>query len=101
MVATSRLGGAPALERLDTWGSCQPLCHGGCAMDVILTPGAGLDVPQKAVVACRVTPDPTGQQAAGIVAVQTCGTMTCDVLALADWLAAAGITPVAMESTGE
>jgi transposase len=27
--------------------------------------------------------------------------MTCDWLALSDWLAAAGITPVAMESTGE
>ena len=70
-------------------------------MDVIFTHGAGLDVHKKTVMACRVTPDPTGQQADGIVEVQKFGTMTCDLLALSDWLAAAGITHVAMESTGE
>jgi transposase len=70
-------------------------------MDVIFTHGAGLDVHQKTVMACRVTPDPTGQQADGIMELQECGTMTVELLALSDWLAAAGITPVAMESTGE
>jgi transposase len=70
-------------------------------MDVIFTHGAGLDVHKKTVMACRVTPDPTGQQADGIVEVQKFGTMTCDLLAWSDWLATAGITHVAMESTGE
>jgi transposase len=32
--------------------------------------------------------------------VRTCGTMTADLLALADWLVAAECTHVAMESTG-
>jgi len=70
-------------------------------MDVIFTHCAGLDVHQKTVMACRVTPDPTGQQAEGIIDVQEFGTLTRDLLALSDWLAAAGITHVAMESTGE
>jgi transposase len=48
-----------------------------------------------------VTPDPTGQQVDGIMELQEFGTMTVELLALSDWLAAAGITHVAMESTGE
>jgi transposase len=39
---------------------------------------AGLDVHQKTVVACVVTP--TAQET------RTCSTMTIDVLALSDWL---------------
>jgi transposase len=70
-------------------------------MDVIFTHCAGLDVHKKTVMACRMTPDSTGEQADGIVEVQQFGTMTSDLLALSDWLAAAGITHVAMESTGE
>jgi transposase len=70
-------------------------------MDVLFTHCAGLDVQKKTVMACRVTPDPTGQQADGLRELQECGTMTADLLALADWVAAAGITHVAMESTGE
>jgi transposase len=70
-------------------------------MDVIFTHCAGLDVHKKTVMACRVTPDPTGQQADGLVELQEFGTMTADLLALSDWLTAAGITHVAMESTGE
>ena len=46
-------------------------------------------------------PHPTGEHVDGIVEVQPCGTKTSDVRTLADWLAAAGITYVAMESTGE
>jgi transposase len=69
-------------------------------MDVMCTHGAGLDVHQKTVMACRVPPDPTGEQADGIMERKECGAMTVDLLALSDWLAAAGITPVAMESTG-
>ena len=70
-------------------------------MDVIFTHGAGLDVHKKTVMACRVTPDPTGQQADGIMEVKAFGTLTIDLLALSDWLAEVGITHVAMESTGE
>jgi transposase len=70
-------------------------------MDVVFTHCAGVDVHKKTVMACRVTPDPTGQQPDGIMELQEFGTMTRDLLALADWLAAVGITHVAMESTGE
>jgi transposase len=60
-----------------------------------------LDVHKKTVMACRVTPDPTGQQVDGLMELKEFGTMTADLLALSDWLAAAGVTHVAMESTGE
>lgn len=50
---------------------------------------------------CRVTPDPTGQQADGLLELQAFGTRPADRLALSDWLAAAGVIHVAMESTGE
>jgi transposase len=70
-------------------------------MDVIFTYCAGLDVHKKRITACRVTPDPTGQQADGLLDLQEFGTLTADLLALSDWLAEAGITHVAMESTGE
>lgn len=70
-------------------------------MDVIFTHGAGLDVHKKSSTACRIMPDPTGQEVEGLAEVQTCGTFTLELLALADWLAAAGVTHVAMESTGE
>ena len=65
------------------------------------THGAGLDGHNKTVMACRVVPDPLGQQADGRIEVQACGTLTRDWLALSDGLTAAGSTPVAMESTGE
>ncbi len=70
-------------------------------MDVVFTHCAGLDVHKKTVMACRVTPDPTGQQADGVMEVKEFGTLTRDLLAWSDRLAAAGITHVAMESTGE
>jgi transposase len=70
-------------------------------MDILFSHGAGLDVHQKRMTAYRVTPDLTGQQANGRLELQDFGTMTADVLVLSDWLAAAGGTHVAMESTGE
>jgi len=70
-------------------------------MDVVFTPGAGLDGHKKTVMACRVTPDPMGQQVEGIMEVREFGTRTRDLLAWSDWLTEAGITHVAMESTGE
>ncbi len=47
---------------------------------------------KKTVVACAITP--TGRD------LRTFGTLTGELLQLADWLAAHGVTDVAMESTG-
>jgi transposase len=70
-------------------------------MDVVFTHCAGLDVHKKTVMACRVTPDPMDQQADGIIEVREFGTLMRELLTLSDWLTEAGITHVAMESTGE
>ncbi len=66
-------------------------------MDVLYERCCGLDIHKRMVVACLVTP---GSDGAPVKAVRTFGTMTEDLLALADWLLAAGCTHVAMESTG-
>jgi transposase len=66
-------------------------------MDVVHARCCGLDVHRKTVVACLLTPGPRG---APRKEVRTFGTMTEDLLALGDWLAEAGCTHVAMESTG-
>jgi transposase len=58
---------------------------------------AGLDVHKDTVVACLRRIEPGGK---AHKEVRTFGTMTRDLLALSDWLAAAGVTHVAMESTG-
>jgi transposase len=70
-------------------------------MDVVFPRCAGLDVHKKSITACRLVPDPTGQEAEGIAELREFGTMTLELLALADWLTEASITHVAMESTGE
>jgi transposase len=70
-------------------------------MDVVFPRCAGLDVQKKRMTACRMVPDPIGQEGEGSTALQTFGTMTRDLLALADWLTEASITHIAMESTGE
>jgi transposase len=57
-----------------------------------------LDVHKKTVVACVLTPDGQGDWGQ---AIRTFGTMTVDLLALADWLLACGCTHVAIESTGD
>lgn len=66
-------------------------------MEVVHARCAGLDVHKKTVVACRLTPGSGGEP---VREVSSFGTMTRDLLALADWLAAAEVTHVAMESTG-
>jgi transposase len=66
-------------------------------MDVSYACCGGLDMHQKTVVACLMT-SATGQPP--LKEVRTCRTMTAELLLLADWLQAAGCTPVAMESTG-
>ncbi len=65
-------------------------------MDVTYPYCAGLDVHKKSVVACRITPHSDGWHED----IRTFGTMTADLLALADWLREAQVTQVAMESTG-
>ncbi|MDP8974653.1 MAG: IS110 family transposase [Actinomycetota bacterium] len=66
-------------------------------MDVIYPRCCGLDVHKREVVACVVTTGPDGTPRKTIRAF---GTMTPDILALADWLAAHEVAQVAMESTG-
>jgi transposase len=66
-------------------------------VEILIPCCAGLDVHKKTVVACvsRITDG-------GEVLCQSrrFGTMTAELLALGDWLAAQGVTHVAMESTG-
>lgn len=59
--------------------------------------GAGLDLHQQSGVACRITPAQTGgwQQA-----VRRFGTLTEELLRLADGLRAGAVTPGAIERTG-
>ena len=61
-------------------------------MQVVHERCAGLDVHKKTVVASVLSPE--GQET------RTFGTMTRDLLLLADWLTERGVTHVAMESTG-
>ena len=70
-------------------------------MDVVFPHCAGLDVHKKRITACRVSPDPTGQNADGVMEVRDFGTLTIELLALSDWLSQVGVTHVAIESTGE
>lgn len=66
-------------------------------MKVVYQRCAGLDVHKKTVVACRIIPDGKGGWQ---MEIRTFGTTTAELLMLADWLRAGGITHVAMESTG-
>jgi transposase len=66
-------------------------------MEVLYPHCAGLDVHKKTVVACRIVPGPDGRPCKEI---RTFGTTTRELLRLLDWLAEAGVTHVAMESTG-
>jgi transposase len=66
-------------------------------MEVVNPRCCGLDIHKKLVVACLLTPGEGGTPRKEL---RTFGTMTAELLALADWLQAAGCTVVAMESTG-
>ncbi len=57
----------------------------------------GLDVHKKMVVACILITLASGEVQRHI---RTFSTMTCGLLALADWLDRFGVSIVAMESTG-
>jgi len=66
-------------------------------MDILHPCCAGLDVHKDSVFACvrRIGPGGAGREATRVF-----GTMTPELLELSDWLAEAGVTHVAMESTG-
>ncbi len=66
-------------------------------MHVVYERCCGLDVHKTSVVACLLVAEGEGRSRKEV---RTFGTMTADILALADWLAAAGCTHIAMESTG-
>ncbi len=66
-------------------------------VEVVWERCCGLDVHQKTVVACLITPGAEGPPQKEI---RTFGTMTADLLELADWLRAAACPVVAMEATG-
>jgi transposase len=61
-------------------------------MEILYARGCGLDVHAKTVVACLCVE--------GEKQIRTFSTMTEDLLPLADWLLAAGCTPIAIERTG-
>ena len=66
-------------------------------MDVLYSHCCGIDVHKQTAVACVVMQGPSGRPTKEI---RTFGTMTDELLALADWLDGCGVTHVAMESTG-
>jgi transposase len=66
-------------------------------MEVIYPRAAGLDIHLKLIVACRITP---GEGSRVQREVRSFGTTTAAIGQLADWLAAGGVTHVAMEATG-
>jgi transposase len=66
-------------------------------MEIVYPRCCGLDLHKRSVTACRLVPGPDGQP---VKEIRSVGTMTADLLALADWLAEGGVTHVAMESTG-
>jgi transposase len=66
-------------------------------MDVVHARCCGIDVHKRTVVACLLVANSGGALSKEV---RTFGTMTQDLLCLADWLTAAGCTHVAMESTG-
>jgi transposase len=66
-------------------------------MEVVYPRCCGLDVHKQSVVACLLVRDERGRRRKEL---RTFGTMTDDLLRLADWLQAAGCTAVAMESSG-
>ena len=66
-------------------------------MEVIVDCCAGLDVHQATVVACA---NRSGRGGRSHKEIRSFGTMPDDLTALRDWLLEAGVTQVAMESTG-
>ena len=68
-------------------------------MQVLFPHSAGLEVHKKTVVAAYISG--SDEQGNLLFESRTFGTMTADLLEMSDWLQAAGISHIAMESTGE
>jgi transposase len=66
-------------------------------MNVLYERCCGLDIHKRTVMACLIVPGCDGQP---VREVRQFGTMTDDLVRLADWLGAHEVTHVAMESTG-
>lgn len=66
-------------------------------MEVLYARCCGLDIHKRTVVACLAITEASGRVHKQV---RSFGTMTDDLLGLADWLAEQGVTHVAMESTG-
>jgi transposase len=66
-------------------------------MEIVYKCCCGLDIHKKRIVACLITSDATGQRHKEI---RTFRTVTCELLALHDWLREANCTHIAMEATG-
>ncbi len=66
-------------------------------MQIVHERCCGLDIHKKLIVACLVTP---GRGGSRHKETRRFGAMTADLVALGQWLRAAGCTHVAMESTG-
>src|SRR5690242_12022906 len=66
-------------------------------MEVAFERCCGLDIHKDKIVACLLTPGASGRAQREL---RVFGTFTREILAMSDWLAAAGCTHLAMESTG-
>lgn len=66
-------------------------------MQVVYERCAGLDVHKKNVYGCVITLEKSGRKKQEV---RSFGTMTADLLKLAEWLREHGVTHVAMEATG-
>jgi transposase len=66
-------------------------------MEIVVERVAGLDVHKASVTACLRAPGRSGQREEHV---HTFATTVPELLALADWLAAHGVSQVAMEATG-
>jgi transposase len=74
------------------------------ALTTIHPNAAGIDVHSDMHMVCvpadRVPPPPAAGEGGSPAHVRRFGANSCDLAAIADWLAACGVTTVAMESTG-
>jgi len=66
-------------------------------MEVLHRSCAGIDIGKRSLTVCVITSGPLGEPTK---ATRTFGTLTSNLLAMADWLEGAGVTAVAMEATG-
>ena len=67
-------------------------------VDVLIERCAGIDIGKDEVVACVRTPAPSGR--GRCKRTRTFAAFTGSLEAMADWLAAEGVTEIAMEATG-